>query len=126
MYSPTVFSDGLERLVRNAVDTARQTGQYDVVSRLEAVLQLASVAGDDSALELDLLAGEVRRGGNRVALARGERALLIALAVRRRSCTRDDLVELLYPHLDEATAVVQLKVYVHRVRRRLDDPRAIV
>src|SRR5581483_6953040 len=125
MYTPTAFSDGLERLVRNAVDTARQTGQHDVVSRLEAVLQLTAGTGA-ATIELDLLAGEVRRGGDRVALARGERALLIALAVRRRPCTRDELVELLYPHLDEATAAVQLKVYVHRVRRRLDDPRAIV
>lgn len=125
MYSPTVVSDGLERLIRSAIQTAQQSGQTEVLARLEAVLGRPDNEAP-SRYELDLLAAEVRRGPIVIALSRGERALLIALALQRRPCTRAELVELLYPHLDELNAATQLKVYVHRVRRRLGDPQTIV
>jgi len=77
-------------------------------------------------LEIDVLSGEVRRDGEIVALSRCERTLLIFLALQRRPCTRDELIEALYPHLDYSIASTQLKVYVHRVRRKLRDREAIV
>lgn len=53
-------------------------------------------------------------------------SLLMLLALRGRPCTRAELVEHLYPHLDPEVATTQLKVYVHRVRRKLGDVGAIV
>ncbi|MBV8074540.1 MAG: winged helix-turn-helix domain-containing protein [Candidatus Eremiobacteraeota bacterium] len=77
-------------------------------------------------IELDLLAAEIRRDGIRVTLSRCERSLLALLGVQRRPCSRDELADALYPHLDPHIAAIQLKVYVHRVRRRLGDGGAIV
>ncbi|MGH7329662.1 MAG: AfsR/SARP family transcriptional regulator [Polyangiaceae bacterium] len=124
MYTRTALPDGLERLIRTAMDTAHEAGQIDVVSRLESALHLSQPIV--TRFDLDILAGEVRRSGMLVPLSRGERALLMALAIQRRSCTRAELVEMLYPHLDESNGATQLKVYVHRVRRRLGDPQAIL
>src|SRR5579864_935554 len=76
-------------------------------------------------IAIDVLAGEVRRDSRTVPLSRGDHALLVVLALQRRPCSRDELIELLYPHLEFSSAASQLKVYVHRVRRRLGDPGVI-
>ena len=120
--SPPAVHQGLDTLIRDALHLAVQVGRPEIVSSLEAALSATAEGG----FELDVLAGEVRQRGRVVALSRGERTLLIALAIQRRPCTSSQLIELLYPHLDEASAGTQLKVYVHRVRRRLGDPQAIV
>ena len=125
MYTQTAAPNGLDLLIRNALTIAHEAGRAEVASRLEAALS-ASHAGAAPVYELDILAGEVRLDGAVVALSRGERALLIGLALQRRPCTREELIELLYPHLDPRTVAGQLKVYLHRVRRRLGDPRAII
>lgn len=125
MYAQTVAPNGLDLLIRNALSVALAAGRTEVVSRLEAALS-ASTGGEAPHYELDILAGEVRLGGATIPLSRGERALIIALALQRRPCSREELIELLYPHLDPRTVAGQLKVYLHRVRRRLGDPRAIV
>lgn len=125
MFSHGTVSSGLDLLIRNALSMALQTGRADVVSSLEAALSASAQLGVP-AFELDVLAAEVRLDGSVVPLSRGERSLLIALALQRRPATRSELIESLYPHLDPSTAASQLKVYVHRVRRRLGDPQAIV
>ncbi|MBV8601767.1 MAG: hypothetical protein JO359_09430 [Candidatus Eremiobacteraeota bacterium] len=125
MLSPTAAPTGLDTLIRDALKLASDAGRSDVVSTLEAALSASGTAQPEGC-ELDILAAEVRRGGRLIKLSRGELALMMALALRRRPCTRAELVELLYFHLEEATAATQLKVYVHRVRRRLDDPGAIL
>lgn len=125
MHSASAISDGLDHLILNAMKTARERGRADVVSRLEAALQ-ASGTSTVARFELDIPAAEVRRDGAAVQLSPGERAVLIALALQRRPSSRAELIELLYPHLEDSTAATQLKVYVHRVRRRLGDPQTIV
>jgi DNA-binding SARP family transcriptional activator len=125
MIRQTAVSDGLGLLIRNALSAAFESGRHDVVHGLQAALSAAE-SPSKAAYELDVLAGEVRLAGRIITLSRGERALLIALALSRRAQTRAELVELLYPHLDEGTAGIQLRVYVHRVRRRLGDARTVL
>ena len=117
--------NGLGLLIQDALAVAQQSGRADIVSRLEEALT-ASSGREKPRFELDILAGQVRKDGVTIALPRGERALLTILAILRRACTRDELVDLLYPHLDAHTGAIQLKVYVHRVRRRLGDAQTIV
>ena len=115
----------LDRLIRGAMDVAKQTGQSEVVARLESALHATSSVPEQT-FEVDVLASEVRVNGSVTPLSRGERMLLVALALLRKPATRGELIDRLYPHLDEITAGTQLKVYVHRVRRRLADAEVIV
>ena len=125
MIQQSTLPEGLGLLIRNALSAAFEAGRPDIVPSLQAALS----AAEDSRrpqCELDVLAAEVRRRGRIVPLSRGERALIVALALTRRPQTRAELVEMLYPHLDEEMAAVQLRVYVHRVRRRVGDQDVIV
>jgi DNA-binding SARP family transcriptional activator len=124
MMQQSTAHNGLGDLIRSAMNLALESGRGEAVSSLQAALFAVDPASDR--FEIDLLAGEVRRGGQTISLSRGERALLIAMAFRRRPCSRTELVGMLYSHLDESTAVIQLKVYVHRVRRRLRAHNAII
>jgi DNA-binding SARP family transcriptional activator len=125
MIQQSTLPDSLGLLIRNALSAAFEAGRPDIVPSLEAALSAAEESQRPH-FELDVLAAEVRRGGHVVALSRGERALLVALALARRPQTRAELMELLYPHLEEAMAAIQLRVYVHRVRRRTGDQGVIV
>jgi DNA-binding SARP family transcriptional activator len=114
----------LEALIQEALQLAHEWGSSVIAERLAAAL--TAMQGSYEAIELDLLATEVRRQGRLIALSRSERALLATLALHKRPVTREELVELLYAHVSTGIAVSQLKVYVHRVRRRLGDALAIV
>lgn len=120
--SQTVARAGLDTLIRDALVLAAEAGRSEIVTNLRAALS----ATGEAPYELDVLAAEVRHRGLPIALSRGERALLLALALQRRPCTREELIELLYPHLDDTSGAAQLKVYVHRVRRRLGDQSVIL
>lgn len=125
MLQPQTATSGLDLVIRNAKEVALQAGRHDIVARLEGVLEATERALRSNYL-LDLLAAEVHRDGTIVSLSRGERALLIAMSLQKRPCMRDELVEMLYPHLDATVGAIQLKVYIHRVRRRLGDATVIV
>jgi DNA-binding SARP family transcriptional activator len=77
-------------------------------------------------LEISLLHGTVFRGGHEIRLAGRERELLFVLARRPEALTRDRLVDLLWPDHDGELARNALKVYLHRLCRRLGDEAAIV
>ena len=125
MHSGSTAAGGLDVLIRNALCEALKAGRSEVILSLEAAL---SAAGEQrrQSCEIDVLAAEVRLEGTRVRLSRGELALTMALALQRRRCSREELIELLYPHMDLDTAATQLRVYVYRVRRQLRSPRAII
>ena len=72
-------------------------------------------------IHLELLSGYARRGEERLPLARGERELLLALALHRRGIGAERLTELLWPQSATATARNRLYVALHRLRRRFGD-----
>ena len=72
-------------------------------------------------IHLEVLSGYVLLGEERLALARGERELLLALALHRRGIGAERLTELLWPQIATATARNRLYVALHRLRRRLGD-----
>jgi DNA-binding SARP family transcriptional activator len=116
---------GLDLIIQDACELALRAGRHDLADRLERVLATAGER-DRPCHEVDLLAGEIRRDGSLIRLSRGERALLFVLSLQRKPCNREELVEMLYPQLDAAVACVQLKVYVHRVRRRMQDDGVVI
>lgn len=124
MLQPQTLTSGLDLVIRSAKEAALQAGRHDIVARLEDALEATRTARPR--FLLDVLAAEVRRDGAAIPLSRGERSLLIALSLHKRPCGRDELIDLLYPHLNATVGASQLKVYVHRVRRRLGDPGVIV
>lgn len=121
MLQQQTSTSGLDRAIQRVRRLALQEGRHELVAGLETAL--TSSCRD---FEIDVLASEIRRAGSIVPCSRGERALLIVLALQKRPCTRDELTDMLYPHLEPLTAIAQLKVYVHRVRRRLENPAVIV
>jgi DNA-binding SARP family transcriptional activator len=123
MLEAQIGTTELDLAITKVRELALRAGHHDLAARLQS---LRDAPAQEPALEIDVLSGEVRRRREIVALSRCERTLLILLALQRRPCTRDELVEALYPHLDYSIASTQLKVYVHRVRRRLNDRDAIV
>lgn len=72
-------------------------------------------------IHLELLPGYARRGEEPLPLARGERELLLALALHRRGIGAERLTELLWPQIATATARNRLYVALHRLRRRFGD-----
>jgi DNA-binding SARP family transcriptional activator len=72
-----------------------------------------------------LLTGSVKRDGEPIRLSSRELELLYALALRERAAPRSDIESLLWPELDEPRARRRFDVYLHRLRRRLGDVKAI-
>jgi DNA-binding SARP family transcriptional activator len=77
-------------------------------------------------LEVNLLEGSVRSGGQKRALTNRELALLFSLAIRPQTVAGDTLVERLWPDLDEPAGRNALYVCFHRLRQRLRVEGAIV
>jgi two-component system response regulator MtrA len=98
----------------------------ELIARLRAVLRRVDgntttmiTAGD---LEIDIAAGEARRGGTPLPLSRTEFRLLAEMARRPRVVlSRGDLLELVwsYDYLGDSRLV---DVAVSRLRTKLDDP----
>ena len=83
------------------------------------------VAQRDAPLVISLADGTVSRGDEPVEVSDGVLALLAALAVEPH-VTRDRLIDRLWPDLPDDSAYNALKMCVHRARRQLGDPAAIV
>jgi DNA-binding SARP family transcriptional activator len=69
----------------------------------------------EDALQVDVLAGAVRRGGCTIALSEGEFGIVGALALSARS---QPLCEVLWPEREPDCASKLLRVYVHRIRAK--------
>jgi DNA-binding SARP family transcriptional activator len=78
------------------------------------LVRTPAAAGD--AIQVDVLAGAVRRGGRAVALSDGEFGIVGALALTARSQT---LCDTLWPEREPRCASKLLKVYVHRIRAKV-------
>ena len=74
---------------------------------------------------VEVASGTVRRGRELVALSEGETALAIALARSPRPSTSSELVEMLWPDLDEANGARALQTCVYRLRAKIGDPNAV-
>ena len=70
--------------------------------------------------------GTVSRGEERIDVSEGVLALLAALAVEGHAVGRDQLVDRLWPDLQDDSAHNALKMCVHRTRQQLADPGAVV
>lgn len=80
----------------------------------------------EGALTIALADGTVMRGGEPVPVSDGVLALLAALAVDSHGSSRERLVDRLWPDLPGDAAYNALKMCVHRARRQLGDPSAVV
>lgn len=69
---------------------------------------------------VEVLSGVVRRNADPVRLTSREREIAIAVAVQRAPISVEALAEMLYPDRDPEHGCSMAKVYVHRVRRRVD------
>jgi DNA-binding SARP family transcriptional activator len=76
-------------------------------------------------LVVELAGGCVRRGAQPVALSERELALTLALACSPKSTSTMELVELIWPDLDESAGAHAVQTCVHRLRQRLGDTQAI-
>lgn len=77
-------------------------------------------------LRIELFSGIVRRGEQTISINQREKALLYTLAMARRPIARDDLLDDLWPDLEAKAARNALGVCLHRLRRQLGDPDAVV
>ncbi|HET9341461.1 MAG TPA: BTAD domain-containing putative transcriptional regulator [Candidatus Eremiobacteraceae bacterium] len=76
-------------------------------------------------ITVEVASGTVRRGREPVALSEGETALAIALARSPRPSASGELVEMLWPDLDEANGARALQTCVYRLRSKIGDPNAV-
>jgi DNA-binding SARP family transcriptional activator len=76
-------------------------------------------------LVVELASGCVRRGAQALALSERELALTLALARSPKSTSTVELVELIWPDLDESAGAHAVQTCVHRLRQRLGDAHAI-
>jgi DNA-binding SARP family transcriptional activator len=83
------------------------------------------VAQRDAPLLISLADGTVSRGGEPVEVSDGVLALLAALAVEPH-VSREGLIDRLWRDLPDDSAYNALKMCLHRARRQLGDPAAIV
>ena len=72
-------------------------------------------------LAVDFLSRNVRRSGEPVRLGERELALVLALARQRRTYSRRELVEIIWPDLDETKAREALNSCLYRLRARLGE-----
>ncbi|HEY7995128.1 MAG TPA: BTAD domain-containing putative transcriptional regulator [Candidatus Eremiobacteraceae bacterium] len=82
-------------------------------------------ASGSPTITVEVASGTVRRGREPVALSEGETALAIALARSPRPSTSSELVEMLWPDLDEANGARALQTCVYRLRAKIGDPNAV-
>jgi DNA-binding SARP family transcriptional activator len=76
-------------------------------------------------IAVEIASGTVRRGRELVALSEGESALAIALARSTRPSSSGELVEMLWPDLDETNGARALQTCVYRLRAKIGDPNAV-
>lgn len=83
----------------------------------------AHLGGDASGIEvrLELLSGCAFAGGSPVEVPPRELAVLTYLAICGRPLCRDAITDAVWPEHDPAVAAKNLKVIVHRARRRLGE-----
>lgn len=78
-------------------------------------------------VELSIIGGEVTHNGGPIDLSNGEFCVLAAIALQRgATCTAADATTILWPDSDPDAAKRLLRVFVHRIRRRLNRPDAIL
>jgi DNA-binding SARP family transcriptional activator len=77
-------------------------------------------------VELDVLEGLVHCDGHTVTLHEQERTLLLALAMRRRGVSGEELFDMLWPDVDVEAARSRFHVALHRLRKRLGRPEIVV
>jgi DNA-binding SARP family transcriptional activator len=70
-------------------------------------------------ITVDVLGGTITKGEAPVAVGARERAIVMALAVHRNGLSRERLADLIYADSASASAADGIKVYVHRLRRRV-------
>jgi DNA-binding SARP family transcriptional activator len=80
----------------------------------------------DPHIEVQLLAMRVLRDGKEMQFPQSELRLLAVLALAGRTLSRDTIGELLWPDVDDEQWRNNLKVAIHRIRKRLALPDAIV
>jgi DNA-binding SARP family transcriptional activator len=76
------------------------------------------------ALTLSIFDGTIRRNGEPIALSNRERELLTYLALHRRPCSRQELLEAIWPNRAGPSDSL-IRVCIRRVRERLRDPAII-
>ena len=74
---------------------------------------------DAGSIVVEATTGTVRRDGVPLRLSGRERECAVAVAVQSRPVCPKDLAALLYPDRDAYAAARAVKVYVHRLRRRV-------
>lgn len=70
---------------------------------------------------IDIVAGRISLNGVSCSLSLREKAIMVYLAAGRRQRSRDSICDALWPDLDADKAANNLKVTVHRIRKKLGD-----
>jgi DNA-binding SARP family transcriptional activator len=99
-----------------AIFDDRRTFLQPFIDRLVAVPrhQVGSLA-------VNILSGIVKRDGTPLKLTDLELTLVAVLSSQNRSFRRDELIDTIWPTLDESDARNSLKVCIHRVRQKLGE-----
>jgi len=82
-------------------------------------METRAASCDAGSIVVEATTGTIRRGGMPLRLSRRERECAVAIAVQPRPVNPRDLAALLYPDRDADAAARAVKVYVHRLRRRV-------
>jgi DNA-binding SARP family transcriptional activator len=82
-------------------------------------METRAASCDAGSISVEATTGTVRRNGVPLRLSARERECAVAIAVQPRPVSPKDLAALLYPDRDADAAARAVKVYVHRVRRRV-------
>jgi len=108
-----------EANVRIGADDCKRVVSYLVNAAADAV----AGAGGANAMQvrLELLSGSAFAGGKPVEVPPRELAVLTYLAICARPLCRDAITDAVWPDSDPAVAANNLKVIVHRLRRRLGE-----
>jgi DNA-binding SARP family transcriptional activator len=113
-------NERLASLLQDALLIAEGGADDSLLRHLSAARRsIAGWAEPNRTIQVDLLAGRVTVHGVRAPLSKCEFAVVAALSRSERGVGRELLAEELYPLAGPAHAANTMKVYIHRVRRRI-------
>jgi hypothetical protein len=118
-------SPSLQASIELLVDSV-EPANHGIFSPIAARVSRSPLKTRHDVLEVDVMRGEVRRGGTPVHVSDRGFELVLALALFPAGTAKEELAAAIWPGLDGEAAINTLKMCVSRTRAQVGDKEAIV
>jgi hypothetical protein len=118
-------SPPLQASIELLIDSA-ETTSHGIFSQIAARVERSPLKTRQDVLAIDVIRGEVRRGGAAVHVSDRGFELVLALALFPAGTSKEELAAAIWPGLDGEAAINTLKMCVSRTRAQVADKEAIV